>query len=118
MVALTTLVVLLAGCGSSSPFSARMRSWSPVDGRIVVEYRVHNDSRTRARIGCILTATVGAGNSMSNFVVSDMVEPGRSVRLVGFLPILDHDASHVHDVTVRNCSRAADDYQQAPQAAG
>jgi len=113
----TTLAVLLAGCGSSSAFSARMTSWSPIDnGRIVVEYQVENDSPVPARVGCILTATDRAGNGVSNFVVSRMVGPGRSARSVGYLRTLDHPAFRVQDVTVGDCTRALHGSPSAPPA--
>ena len=86
------------------------------DGQIVAEYLTHNDGSDRARIGCILTATDRAGNTISNFVVSNMIAPGRSARTVGYLRIVGHEAFRVRDVSVGDCSRAADDYHPAPPA--
>ncbi|HXJ64234.1 MAG TPA: hypothetical protein VNN79_10815 [Actinomycetota bacterium] len=118
VVAAAALAVLFAGCGTApSAFSARMTSWSPVDdGQIVVSYMLRNGGPDRARIGCIVTATDGDGNTVSIFHVSDMVAPHRSARTVGYLQIPEHSAFQVRGVTVGDCSRAADDYQPAPPA--
>jgi hypothetical protein len=77
-------------------------------GRIVVRYEVRNDGPGPARIGCIVTAVDGAGDTTSDFAVTGTVDPGRSRRAVAYLRIQGRGSFEVRDVTVANCTRAPD----------
>ncbi len=120
VLAASTLVVLLAGCGGSRPaFSGTVTRWYAVDdGRIAVVYRVHNDGRVPSRVGCILNAVTRPGDTTQKLSVSRPVDSGGTMVVVDSVPILDHAAFLVDRVTADNCDAARSDQRRIPVAQG
>jgi hypothetical protein len=109
-IALTTLAVLLAGCGGArQSFSGSVANWRPVDrNRISVTYDVHNDGSAPARVGCILDAVIPSGNTIEKTSFTDRaVRPGSWLRISDVIPIPGQGAFLVADVTAGHCERFA-----------